>query len=138
MYNNYMKRKEEPFNVIETNKSLLQKIDECAAAKVREREKALESYKGRSIKATLWMLHDAIDPEIMENWARNNVGEVLNLLAKMEGNSGTGTNAAQISGGVQILNQFFNTHGQRRAEGVDGGVGETGPVLSAEICDGEE
>ena len=133
-----MKKEQEPFNMVETNKSLLKKIDERANAKVREREKALESYKGRSIKATLWMLHDAIDPEIMENWARNNVGEVLTLLAKMEGNSGTGTNAAQISGGVQILNQFFNANGQGRAEGVNGGMGEEGPILSAEICDGEE
>ena len=133
-----MEKEQEPFNMVETNKSLLKKIDERANAKVREREKALENYKGRSIKATLWMLHDAIDPEIMENWARNNVGEVLTLLAKMEGNSGTGTNAAQISGGVQILNQFFNANGQGRAEGINGGVGEEGPILSAEICDGEE
>lgn len=133
-----MEKEQEPFNMVETNKSLLKKIDERANAKVREREKALENYKGRSIKATLWMLHDAIDPEIMENWARNNVGEVLTLLAKMEGNSGTGTNAAQISGGVQILNQFFNANGQGRAEGINGGMGEEGPILSAEICDGEE
>lgn len=133
-----MKKKQEPFNVVETNKSLLQKIDERAAAKVREREQALQSYKGRSVKETLWMLHDSIDPEIMENWARNNIGEVLNLLAKMEGNSGTGSSAAQISGGVQILNQFFNANGQGRTESGNGGMGEAGPILSAEICDGEE
>lgn len=133
-----MEEKKKPFDVVETNKSLLKKIDERAAAKVREREEALETYKGRSIKSTLWKLHDAIDPEIMENWARNNVGEVLNLLAKMEGHSGTGNNAAQISGGVQILNQFFNANGQGRAENGNGGMGKEGPVLSAEICDGED
>lgn len=133
-----MTEDKKPFDVVETNTSLLKKIDERAAQIVKDRETALQSYKGRSIKQTLWKLHDAIDPEIMENWARNNVGVVLSLLAKMEGHSGTGANSAQISGGIQILNQFFNANGQGRTACGNGGMGEEGPVLSAEICDGEE
>lgn len=134
-----MSNQAKPHDITTTNSTLLAEIDNRAKMVVAKRRGELEEkYNNRSIKKTLWQLHDAMEPEVLENWARNNIGELLSMLVRMETKDGKSDNATQISGGVQILNQFFAANGQGRPDGGNGGVGEEGPILSAEICDGEE
>lgn len=134
-----MSNQAKPHDITATNSALLAEIDNRAKMVVAKRRGELaDKYNNRSIKKTLWALHDAMEPEVLENWARNNVGELLSMLVRMETKDGKSDNATQISGGVQILNQFFAANGQGRPDGGNVGVGEERPILSAEICDGEE
>lgn len=117
----------------------LAKIDNNALQKMREEfEKIKKLEKTRSIKKTLWLLHDLLDPDMLLAWANLNPDKIFSILAKMEMNERTVESTSGKPGQVLSIVNFFREATPRAEATPAAGLVQEGPVLSAEICDEQE
>lgn len=119
---------------------VLERIDHKALTKMREEFEKIQKVKkgSRSIKQTLWLLHDLLDPDMLLAWANANPDKIFNALARMEMNDRTVEATAGKPGQVLSIINFFREAAPRSEANASAGLVQEGLVLPAEVCDGEE
>lgn len=123
----------------QAHECVLSQIDHKALTKMREEfEKIQKLKKGRSIKQTLWLLHDLLDPDMLLAWANANPDKIFNALARMEMNDRTVEAASGKPGQVLSIINFFREAAPRKEADATEGLVQDGLVLPAEICDGKK